>query len=141
LILMPTFGSHLRIGVELGAVYAGVAAENAVAQFFGPSRFGLLGTVLADADRERAGSIGQGTQAATSIIGPPLAAPLLISSAHGIQWALAVNALSFLVSFAAISMFGCRPRWSSRITTCRSGAPRRTSGKRSASSRAVECCG
>jgi MFS family permease len=103
LILLPTWGDHLGIGAKLGLVYAGVAVENAVAQFFNPARFGLLGVVVPDADRERAGSISQGTQALTSIIGPPLAAPLLISASHGPQWALAVNALSFLVSFIAIS--------------------------------------
>jgi len=102
LILVPTVGDGLSIGAKLGLIYAAVAAESAVAQFFRPARFGLFGTLVADPDRERAGSIAQGTDATTGIIGPPLAAPLLISTAYGIQTALAVNAISFLVSFAAV---------------------------------------
>ena len=38
--------------------------------------------------------------AVASIIGPPLAAPLLFSI--GVQWALIVNSLSFVVSFVAV---------------------------------------
>ena len=102
LILVPAIGEGLSIGVKLTLIYAAVAAESSVSQFFRPARFGLFGTIVADPDRERAGSIAQGTDATTGIIGPPLAAPLLISSAYGIQWALAVNAVSFLASFAAV---------------------------------------
>lgn len=120
LILLPTAGKHLSIGVTLTLIYVGVALESAVAQFFNPSRFGLMGTVVADADRERAGSIAQGTDAVTSIIGPPMAAPLLVSAANGPQWALAVNAVSFLVSFAATSLV--------RVPDAAAGAGERAKG-------------
>jgi MFS family permease len=102
LILLPTFGQDLHIAVKLTLIYAVVAVESAFAQFFNPARFALLGTVVADADRERAGSLGQGTQAITSIIGPPLAAPLLVSAQSGVQWALLADALSFVASFFAV---------------------------------------
>ncbi len=104
LILLPTFGEHLSIGVKLTLIYATVALESGFAQFFNPARFGMMGTVVADADRERASSIGQGTTAATSIIGPPLAAPLLVSAQSGVQWALLSDALSFAVSFLAVTL-------------------------------------
>lgn len=102
LILLPTFGDGLHIGAKLSLIYVAVAVESAFAQFFNPARFALLGTVVADVDRERAGSIGQGTQAITSIIGPPMAAPLLVSAQSGVQWALLADALSFAVSFVAV---------------------------------------
>jgi MFS family permease len=51
-------------------------------------------------DRTRAAGIGQATIAVASIIGPPLAAPLLFTI--GVQWALAVNAASYLFSYFAI---------------------------------------
>jgi len=102
LILLPTFGNGLHIAVKLTLIYATVAVASAFAQFFNPARFALLGTVVADSDRERAGSIGQGTQAITSIIGPPLAAPLLVSAQSGVQWALLADALSFVISFFAV---------------------------------------
>jgi MFS family permease len=69
--------------------------------FFAPARFATIGQVVTgDADRARAAGIGQATMAAAGIIGPPLAAPLLFVA--GFQWALLVNALSFVVSYVAI---------------------------------------
>jgi len=106
LILLPSFGEHLAIAVKLAIVYAAVLSESAFTQFFRPARFAVFGTVVADPDRERAGSIAQGTDATTAILGPPLAAPLVVSVASGVQWALAVNAVSYLVSFVAV--FGVR---------------------------------
>ncbi|MBG6138312.1 MFS transporter [Longispora fulva] len=77
-----------------------VVATTAAAQFFGPSRFVLIGDVVPSAHRGRASSYGQAASAMATIIGPPLAAPLLITA--GVPWALGVNAASFLVSFMAI---------------------------------------
>ncbi|HEY2791109.1 MAG TPA: MFS transporter, partial [Micromonosporaceae bacterium] len=51
-------------------------------------------------DRARAFGLGASTTAFAGIIGPPLAAPLLFTV--GVQWALLLEALSYLVSFLAI---------------------------------------
>jgi MFS family permease len=102
LILLPLVGDHLSVALTLAAVYVAVLAESAFTQFFRPARFAVLGTVVADPDRERAGSIAQGTDATTAILAPPLAAALVVSVASGVQWALVLNAVSFLTSFAAV---------------------------------------
>lgn len=75
LLLLPAFGGQLTIGFKLGIIYAAVLLESAFSQFFRPARFAVFGTVVADPDRERAGSIAQGTDATAAILGPPLAAP------------------------------------------------------------------
>jgi len=90
----------LPVAAQLTIVYAAVFLVSASSQFFTPARFAILGDVMDPADRARASSIGQGTGAIASIIGPPLAAPLLFTA--GVEWALAINAVSFLLSFVAI---------------------------------------
>lgn len=102
MLLLPSFGEHLAISLKLAIIYAAVLFASAFTQFFRPARFAAFGTVVADPDRERAGSIAQGTDATTAILGPPLAAPLVVYFASGVQWALAVNAVSFLVSFVVL---------------------------------------
>jgi MFS family permease len=102
LLLLPAFGGHLAIALRLAIIYAAVLFASVFTQFFRPARFAAFGTVVADPDRERAGSIAQGTDATTAILGPPLAAPLVVYVASGVQWALAVNAVSFLVSFIVV---------------------------------------
>ncbi|MFB7469561.1 MFS transporter [Kitasatospora sp. NPDC056184] len=91
----------LPAGVWLGLIYATVLALNAASQFFTPARFAVIADLVTDeADRARAAGIAQATGQTAWIIGPPLAAPLLF--AVGLQWALAFNALSYLVSYFAI---------------------------------------
>jgi MFS family permease len=80
-----------------GAVFGVAAAE----QFFNPSRFATIGDIVSgEVDRTRAFGLGSATAAASAIIGPSLAAPVLIHI--GFQWALLLNALSYLVSYVAI---------------------------------------
>lgn len=100
LLLVPALGHRLPLGGELAAIYAVVAAESAFAQFFNPSRLAILGLIVAPVDRPQASGMLQATSSTASIIGPPLAAPALF--ALGVQWALVIDAVSFLVSFAAI---------------------------------------
>ncbi len=91
----------LPIGGWLGLIYATVFAVNAAGQFFSPARLAILGEIVpGDNDRARASGIEQSTQATAAIIGPPLAAPLLFTV--GIQWALIFNAVSYVVSYAAV---------------------------------------
>jgi len=81
-------------------LYAIVLAATVAAQFFNPARFALIQSVVPSQDQNRAAAIGQSTHAIAVIAGPPLAAPLLYTA--GIQWALALNAASFLVSCALV---------------------------------------
>ncbi len=91
----------LPVGAWLAATYAVVLVVNSAGQFFNPARFATIGEIVhGEADRAKAFGLGQATNAAAAIIGPPLAAPLLVSA--GIQWALLINALSYGVSFLAI---------------------------------------
>jgi MFS family permease len=93
----------LSRGTTLAFIYAVVFASSTVGKFFGPARFTLLSDVVPDSvDRARAAGIGQATEATAVIIGPPLASPLLFAA--GFQWALIINAISFLGSFLAIRL-------------------------------------
>ncbi|GAB1692754.1 MFS transporter [Krasilnikovia sp. M28-CT-15] len=87
--------------VELVVIGVVVAATTAVSQLFNPARFVLIGDVVPAEHRGRATGYGQATGALAAIIGPPLAAPLLFAA--GVQWALVINAVSFLVSYVMIS--------------------------------------
>ncbi|WP_380283350.1 MFS transporter [Kitasatospora purpeofusca] len=98
----------LPAGVWLGLIYGTVLALNAAGQFFTPARFAVIADLVTDeADRARAAGIAQATGQTAWIIGPPLAAPLLF--AVGLQWALAFNALSYLVSYLAIRSVDLTP--------------------------------
>lgn len=95
--------SHdLPIGVWIVLIYVTVFGVNAAGAFFGPSRMAVIGSLVrGDADRARAAGLTQTSDALAGIIGPPLAAPLLIPG--GVQWAMIVNALSYVGSFLAIN--------------------------------------
>jgi len=99
LAFVPTH--DLPIGFWLTVIYVVVFGVNVAEQFFNPSRFAAIGEiVVGEVDRTKAAGISQATQAVAVIIGPPLAAPLLFTV--GLQWALLVNALSYVVSYIAI---------------------------------------
>ncbi|WP_313863912.1 MFS transporter, partial [Mycobacterium sp.] len=91
----------LTLPVELTVIGVVVAAATAVSQLFNPARFVLIGDVVPAHQRGRATGYGQATGALAAIIGPPLAAPLLFVA--GVQWALVLNAASFVVSYFMIS--------------------------------------
>ena len=100
MLVVPALGDRLSVTAQLVLVYAGVFAVSCTSQFFNPARFATIGAVVHPEDQPRAGGLSQATAAMAAIIGPPLAAPLLFSV--GVQWALAVNAASFLISYAAV---------------------------------------
>lgn len=93
-------GGHLPAFWQLGAIYTTVFLTSICAQFFNPARFALMADIVEEPYRARASGLGQVTMNTALIIGPPLAAPLLF--VFGVQWALIINALSFVVSFLAI---------------------------------------
>lgn len=93
-------GGKLPLFWTLGAIYAVVFLVNACEQFYLPSTIALIGDIVPAPERPRATGLTQAIFALATIIGPPLAAPLLIG--FGVQWALIIDALSFLVVFAAL---------------------------------------
>lgn len=86
---LGTAGSLALIGVA-------VALNSAGAQFLGPARSALIGDVVPEGDRGKAAGYRQATTAMSVVLGPTIAAPLLIGV--GPAWAIAGNALSFAVS-------------------------------------------
>jgi MFS family permease len=101
LVALPLLpAGTLSVGAELAIVYAVVFLTSTVSRFFTPARFAIIADVVPPEQQARASGIGQATIGLAGLIGPPLAAPLLFTA--GIQWALVVDAVSFVVSFLAI---------------------------------------
>ena len=119
LTLLPT--DTFPVGVWLALLYAIVFVVNSAGQFFNPARFATIAEIVpGEADRTKAFGLGQATAATAAIIGPPLAAPLLITL--GIQWALLINALSYAVSFFAIRSVNFPAADPDRVTEAAAGA-------------------
>ena len=99
-LAFPSVAGQVPRTGQLGLVYVLVAAAACFSQFFGPSRFAMLGAIVRKADLPKASGFLQSTSYTAAIIGPPLAAPLFVVA--GPQWALIIDALSFAVSFTTI---------------------------------------
>src|SRR5215470_5377802 len=98
----------LPTGLWLVVVYLVVFVLNGVGQFFNPARFATTGDVVhGEQDRIRAAGLAEATVSAAGIVGPPIAAALLYTV--GFQWALAVNAASYVVSYLAIRLLRLAP--------------------------------
>jgi len=98
----------LPVGLWLAAVYLVVFVLTAAGQFFSLARFATTGDIVqGEADRARAAGLAEATTSAAGIIGPPIAAPLLFTV--GLQWALAANAASYVVSYLAIRFLRLGP--------------------------------
>ena len=98
----------LPVALWLAVVYLVVFVLNAAGQFFNPARFATTGDVVhGEGDRARAAGLAEATTSAAAIIGPPIAAPLLFTV--GLQWALAANAASYVVSYLAIRFLRLTP--------------------------------
>lgn len=100
-------GGQPPAGARIAAIYVAVIIATACQQFFGPSRMALIGDVVDNDDLARASGLTQVTGSLATIIGPPLAAPLLF--AFGVQWALVINSLSFVLSFISIWLVHAPP--------------------------------
>ena len=101
LALLLLVGTSLPIGVQLTGIYAVLTLCALASVFYNPARYSVLAAVVADADRERMGSITAGMIALASILGPGLAASMLVLAS--VQWALLFVAAGFLISFLAVS--------------------------------------
>jgi MFS family permease len=109
LVLVAAFPSVLPLPMTLAAIAVVVALATAAAQFFNPARTIVVNDVVPAESLGRAVGYGQTSGALASVIGPPLAAPLLVGV--GVPWAIAVNAVTFVVSYLAIRSvrFGSAP--------------------------------
>lgn len=99
---------------QLVAVYAIVALAGACSQFFNPARMALIGDIVAEEYRARASGLMQMVIGLAIVVGPALAGPLFF--VFGVQWALLLNAASFLVSFGTL-LFVRAPRKATRAAT------------------------
>jgi MFS family permease len=103
LIAMPLpfmSGNTLPAVWQIAIIYVVIALTTSCSLFFGPARLTIIQNVVDGSQLERASGLALLTQNLSRIIGPSLAAPLLF--VFGIQWALLINALSFLVSAYAV---------------------------------------
>jgi Na+/melibiose symporter-like transporter len=102
--------AHLSGRAQLAAVYAVVFLAGICAQFFAPARLAIIQEIVPETTRARASGLSQATSSLAAIVGPMAAAPLYFVSGPGL--ALALDAVSFLCSFAAIAAI--RGSWSVR---------------------------
>ena len=100
LLVLPMRRDQLPVGAQLAILYAVLAACSCFAEFFDPSRLAVIGAIVPPDRQSRASAHLQASFSMAQIIGPPIAAPLLIT--FGVQWALIVNAASFAVSFFCV---------------------------------------
>jgi MFS family permease len=98
-------GGKLPVELQLGAIMVVTFLISTCAQFFSPSQLGLIAEVVPEKYRAQAVGLGQSMASLTTIIGPPLAAPLLFS--FGLHWALIIDILSYVVSL--LTLWAIRP--------------------------------
>jgi MFS family permease len=101
-LIVPLAGTRWPVALQLGLVYVALALISSTSQFFGSARFAILAGVVPAEQRGQAFGLGQATSSIAAVLGPPLAAPLLFDA--GVTWALIFDALSYLVSFTAVSL-------------------------------------
>ncbi len=102
-LLVPlgtSLGDGLTPTARLGAIYTVIVLEAMASLFFNPARLGLVGKIVPEVEQARASGLLFLTLSVGITLGPAIAAPLYFSL--GPSWALVLDALSFLVSFAAI---------------------------------------
>jgi MFS family permease len=97
-------GGKLPVFWMLGTIYIIVLIMSTCTQFFNPSRFAVIGEIVDEPDRAKASGMSQMMFSIALVVGPPLAALLFFGV--GVQWALLLNALSFVVSFITVSAIG-----------------------------------
>ncbi|HEU5384635.1 MAG TPA: MFS transporter [Streptosporangiaceae bacterium] len=115
----------LPVWLWLSAVYLVVFVLNASGQFFNPARFATIGDVVhGEEERVRAAGLAEATTSAAGIIGPPIAALLLLTV--GFQWALALNGISYLVSYLAIRFLRLAPEPARPAAAAGRGTSRRS---------------
>jgi MFS family permease len=85
---------------QLLAVYVVVLLVSVCGQFFNPALMALINDLVPGDDLPRASGLSETTWSTASVVGPPLAAPLVL--VLGIEWLLILNAVSFVVSYLTL---------------------------------------
>jgi MFS family permease len=102
IIRIPFFDDeHLPLTIKLGLIYTIAFLVTACGQFFLPARLALTGDLVPEPARGRAIGLDYVTENLAAIVGPPLAALLFLV---GVQWALIINALTFVASLVAVGL-------------------------------------
>lgn len=96
LLVLPLAGHRIPASAQLAVLYAVLVAAGCGAQFFNPARLAVIGSIVTETQQPIACSQLQAMASLAQVIGPPIAAGLIIS---GVQWALIIDAASFAVSF------------------------------------------
>lgn len=99
LLVLPLAGHRIPATAQLAVLYAVLVAAGCCAEFFNPARLAVLGSIVAEDEQPKASSQLEAMSALAQVIGPPIAAALIIA---GVQWALIINAASFAVSFRCV---------------------------------------
>ncbi|RNI19888.1 MFS transporter [Flexivirga caeni] len=107
LLLVPPLSSTLGLIGQLSWIYCAVMVTNAAGQFFMTARSVMIAATIPEQLRNQAFAEQGAANRTLAIIGPPLAAPLMFTA--GVDWALGINALSFLVATWLLA----RVRWES----------------------------
>lgn len=87
----------ISVSWQLGIVYGVTLLVETCSQFFNPARLSLIGDIVEPEQQARATGLSQMTIGIGTVVGPALAALLVFGV--GMQWALLLEALSFVVSF------------------------------------------
>ncbi len=98
---------YLPVAWQLGIIYADVAILTICAQFSLPAQLALIKDIVPPNKQDQAQETSQAVQGLSVIIGPPVAAALVFGL--GVQWALGLNALSFVVAFIAVAAIDAPP--------------------------------
>ncbi|HEX5188279.1 MAG TPA: MFS transporter [Streptosporangiaceae bacterium] len=97
LLILPLLRHTIAVGAQLAILYVVLAICSCFAEFFDPSRLAVLGAIVPSEQQPKASAQLSAAFSTAQVIGPPIAAPLLIT--FGVQWALILNAASFAFSF------------------------------------------
>ncbi len=99
-IPLPSLASKPLPLLLLAEIYGIVILMTTCTQFFNPASVALFGSIVVKDDLTRATGRQQATSGLANILGLSLSAPLFFGL--GVQWALLINALSFLISFGTL---------------------------------------
>ena len=90
--------------MTLGVVYGIVLLSSAASQFFNPASVAALHSLVEAEDLPRASGLLQTAASTAGILGPALGSVLFF--AVGINWAILLDALSFVASFGTLLLVG-----------------------------------
>ncbi len=101
LVVLPLLSNgRIALSEQLASIYTVIVLASMCAQFFNPARSALVRDIVSAEQLTKASSSMNIALNVALILGPTLAAPLFF--AFGAQWAILIDALSFVVSFGFI---------------------------------------